>query len=278
MSSAGLLARSGSGLGRLAFERVGGRTQLRRRLASSPLKMLCPGGGSPVAWALSSHYGGGMVPGDRVDLHLELGPGAQALVSTQSPGKVFGGAPGVEQTVEAQVAEGAALAWLPDPISCFADARFTQRQRVQLGRGASLLWCESLTCGRAARGERWAFERFDSRLRIHDAQGALLLNEGLRLQPGWRGLPARFGRYEAISSVFILGPAFAEGARALLQALAAEPEPGAPVLEAASPWAGDGALLRIAAASAQALQGALQARLGFISDWLGQDPWSRRML
>lgn len=277
MSSALLHGRSGSGAGRLAFEAVEGRTELRRRLAASPLKLLCPRSEGPVAWAISSHYGGGMVAGDRVDLGVTLGPGAQALIGTQAPGKVFAGEPGVAQTLRAELADGAALAWLPDPLSCFAGAAFSQDQRVDLAPGASLLWCESLHCGRSLRDERWAFARFDSRLRIARG-GRLLLNEGLRLRQSGRGLARRMGRYEAISSVFLLGPAFAAGARGLLAALAGAPSPGADVSEAVGAWQEDGALLRLAAVSAEALQGALRKRLAFITDWFGQDPWQRRML
>ena len=90
------------------------------------------------------------------------------------------------------------------------------------------------------------------------------------------GLAARLGRFDVFAVAFALGPAFATGARALLARLAAQPvERDADLLAAASPLE-EGALLRCAATTPEALAGFLRQALGFAAGPLGDDPFACR--
>ena len=50
----------------------------------------------------------------------------------------------------------------PDPVTCFAAARYEQQQQFVLDDSASLVLIDSLCSGRVAHGERWAFSRYRS--------------------------------------------------------------------------------------------------------------------
>ena len=52
-----------------------------------------------------------------------------------------------------------AQALLPDPITCYSESRYVQRQKVALDVGGSVVSVDWLTAGRFANGERWDFER-----------------------------------------------------------------------------------------------------------------------
>jgi urease accessory protein UreG len=143
------------GAGRLEFTRVGGRTVLTRVLSCSPLKLLHPRQANRSASVYLSTYGGGLVGGDHLDLSLTVGPGAAALVATQASTKVYRSPLGASQKLCAEVADQALLVLLPDPVTCFAGATYSQDQRIRLDPGASLVLVDRVTAGRVEHGERW---------------------------------------------------------------------------------------------------------------------------
>ncbi|HET9599321.1 MAG TPA: urease accessory protein UreD [Anaeromyxobacteraceae bacterium] len=273
-----LAAARRAGAGWLRFERVDGASALVGAHAISPLQILSPRARGPSAWAVLASHGGGLVSGDDVAIDVAVGAGAVALVATQAETKVYraGEAGGATSRLAARVAPGGVLAVLPEPVSPFAGARHEARARFDLDPGASAAAVDAVVAGRAARGERWAFLRHASRTEVR-VGGRLVLSDALVLDPAHgEPLAARLGRFEALALAFAIGPAFEEGARALLAHVAAEPvDRGAAALVAASPLPG-GALVRCAAASAEALARALRAALAFVGAALGDDPFARR--
>ena len=171
-----------AGDARLAFERVGRRTVVRTALAHSPLRLLTPRNHGQAAWVYTSSLGGGLVDGDRLSVELDVAEGASALLSSQGSTRVYRSPRGCRNELSARVGEGALLALVPDPTTCFAGARYAQRQDVQLAPGASLVLMDLLTAGRSATGERWAFTHFASTLRVH-LGGRALLDERWLLDP-----------------------------------------------------------------------------------------------
>ncbi len=264
------------GEGRLAFARVEGATALVACAAASPLQILSPRRRGPSAWAVLSSHGGGLVSGDRVALTLEVGPGAVALVGTQAQGKVYRShrAP-AEQRVDAHVSAGGVLAFLPEPVSCFAGSRYLQRQRFALDPGASLLLADAVTAGRSARGERWSFERYESRSEIR-AGAKLVLRDAILLEAAGGPLAERMGRLGSIAVLVLIGPAFAGAAGRILAGISSAPvERRSSLLAAASPLA-DGLLLRAGAERVEDLGAFLRAQLSFLETTLGEDPFARK--
>lgn len=268
--------RGRAGEARLAFERVGSRTVVRTALAHSPLRLLTPRNHGHAAWVYTSSLGGGLVDGDQLSVDLDVGPGASALLSSQGSTRVYRSPRGCLNTLSARVGEGALLALVPDPTTCFADARYTQRQDVRLAPGASLVVMDLLTAGRTAMGERWAFSHFASTLRVHHADRALL-DERWLLDPAHGPLPARLGRFEALGTVLLVGPALAEARRALAAHVGGLPiTPRAGLVCSASPLGSELLVLRAAATSAELLVRTARDWLSFLPSLLGDDPWARR--
>ena len=267
-----------------------------RAEATTPLQILAPRVRGTSAWAFLLSHGGGLVAGDDVEVEVEVGPGAAALLATQAETKVYRAhdGRGAVQRLDARVRRTGALALLPEPVSPFTGAHYEQRQRFDLEAGASLLAVDAVVAGRSARGERWAFDRYLSSNEVR-VDGRLVIGDALVLEPreprrdrehprsreprapdAAGGLAERLGRFDAFAVAFALGPAFAAGARALLARLAAQPvERDADLLAAASPLEG-GVLLRCAATSPEALAGFLRQALAFAAAPLGDDPFARR--
>jgi urease accessory protein len=264
-----------SGRGDLTIATSRGRSVVARARAESPLKLLFPNNHGVAQWVFTATYGGGLVGGDAIALGVEVEAGAAALLSTQSATKVYRSPRGASQALSARVAEGALLAVIPDPVACFAAARYRQTTDVTLADGASLVLVDALTCGRAAHGERWDFADYASRTTIVRG-GRTLAVDATRLRPEDGDLRGRMRRFDAVGAAFAFGPRAAP-LRAAFLALAADAA-AAPkgALVAASPLGDDGVVLRIAATSTAALLAALRAALAPVPALLGDDPLARK--
>ena len=259
------LGRAGHGV--LEVARVGGASVVTRSAARSPLQLLVPRNHGDAVWAYLSSLGGGLVDGDEVALAARVGAGAAALLSTQASTKVYRSMRGCRQRLDAEVGDGGLLVILPDPVTCFADARLEQETVVRLGAGGSLLLVDAVTSGRAARGERWAFAGYRSAVTV-SREDRLILHDALELDAGHGGLDARMGRFDAIATIVAIGaraPALAETAA----------KPGGDFLAARSPLA-EGVLVRAAATSAERLHQGVRALLAALPATLGDDPFARK--
>lgn len=133
-----------------------------------PLKLITPRHPSETKSVLVFllSYGGGLVAGDAVDLSIDVQAGARLSLVTQGHTKIFKSVkPDVvtRQTMRVQVAAGAALCLLPDPVQPFENSVYEQVQVFKLARRGSLCLLDWVTQGRAARGENWSFFRWVGR-------------------------------------------------------------------------------------------------------------------
>ncbi|AKT38639.1 urease accessory protein UreD [Chondromyces crocatus] len=270
-----------AGGGTLGVARVDGASAVVSSRADAPLKLLVPRPRGPAAWIYAATLGGGLLPGDSIDLDLDLAPAAAALVATQSSTKIYpsDGRPSV-QTLRARLADGAFLAWLPDPLCPFAGAIYRQHQRIDLSPGASLALVDAIVSGRAARAERWQFTSLHCTTEIF-VDGRLTIRDALHLEDDADlSVADRMGRFDALATVLLLGPALAEAAAGLVERFAAtplraEPRQLASLHTAVNPVAG-GALLRIAGERIEEVTAAVRSALQVLTPLLGEDPWARR--
>lgn len=230
-------------------------------------------------WAYTSSFGGGMVAGDRTRLEVKVDAGARCFLSTQASTKVYrnpDSLPCSHETV-ATISDDALLILAPDPVQCFAESSYEQRQYFTLTTCSNLVLIDWLSAGRTARGERWNFRHFFSRNEIV-RDGKRLLIDALRLDREDGALDSKYrgGSFNSFATVVMLGPRLAEHARAVLDWCGAQSiNAGASLVFASSPLH-EGAILRFAGTSVEEVGKAIHARLGFVGELLEDDPWSRK--
>jgi urease accessory protein len=244
-------------------------------LAFSPLRLLTPRNHGDASWVYTTTFGGGLVDGDRIDLRVDLEAGTAALLATQASTKVYRSPSGCAQHLDVRVGEGARLAIVPDPVVCFAGARYRQRVDVALEDGASLVLFDAYSCGRAARGERWDFELFESRSTIVRSGGARTLADATQLDRAHGSIAARMGRFGVMATLLAVGPRFAAVREAMLGTRARGAEPGGAVA-AASPLGDDAVVLRIAADRFESASRVLRSSFAALARTLGDDPFARK--
>jgi urease accessory protein len=201
----------------------------------------------------------GPLGGDDLGLRVEVGPGVTLTLRTVAasvvlPGRSAGRSAGSRFRVDARVAAGAVLRWLPEPLVAARDCDHQAIAHIRLEPGARLWWREEVVLGR--HGERPGACR--CLLRV-DLDGRPLLRHELRVgAPGWDG-PAVTAGARAVGQVLLVGP----GPRPGSPGGPAELEPGAGAATAVRlPLDGPGTLVTAVGADAPALRAALDAATG----------------
>lgn len=154
-------------------------------------------------------YGGGLLPGDHIDVSVTLKQRTRMVVSTpQGSTKIFKTEPTVSvkgqraspthqmtdmsrQVLRVRIDNEAALCYLPDPSVPFKDSRYEQVQTFTLdGRAkenerGSLCVLDWVTEGRGSRGESWDFHLWKGKNEVWSDDGSglkkLLLRDSVIL-------------------------------------------------------------------------------------------------
>jgi urease accessory protein len=264
------------GRGRLRVVRAGDRSVVTRAYATSPLRLLTPANHGPAAWIYTSSYGGGFVDGDRLDIEVEVAEGAAAFISTQAATKVYRSPGGTSFALRARVDAGGLLVLVPDPLVCFAGARYRQHQQFVLDDAADLVAVDWMMSGRCASGERWAFLEYHTAIDV-TVGGRLVVYDATALRAADGDLAGRLGRFDVLAVAVIAGPTLQAAAARILETCAGQPlMRRADELMAASPLATGGCLVRVAGTSVERVGRTLRALLDFLPARLNDDPWRRK--
>ncbi|EER24496.1 urease accessory protein UreD containing protein [Coccidioides posadasii C735 delta SOWgp] len=157
---------------------------------------------TPVHLYLLS-YGGGLLPGDHIDVTIKLRPRSRLIVTTpQGSTKIYKTESQAkrgdvarrgtnvskldrsQQIINVELSTESAILYLPDPSVPFERSKYEQIQRFTLLQGerspqpvtddieakrahqASLCLLDWVTEGRSARGEKWSFDLWEGRNEI----------------------------------------------------------------------------------------------------------------
>ncbi len=203
----------------LGFEAGATRTTLARRHHLGPLRVqrpFYPDG--PVCNVYIVHPPGGVVGGDRLDLRLQAGPGAQVLLTTPAAGKFYRSA-GAEarQRIDIRLT-AAALEWLPQETIYYPGALVRQRTVIRLDAESRYIGWDLGAYGLAARGERFDSGQLRQRLEVWRDDRPLLLDH-LRLSGNGPAFEAAWGLVaKPVLGTFVACPATAADVAAAREA------------------------------------------------------------
>ena len=268
-----------AGRGHMRVENIRGQSVATSWRAQSPLKILTPRFRGRSVWATISSLGGGLVAGDQISLSLSLGDETRCFLGTQASTKVFRNPQSrpCGHHLRAELGCGAILACVPDPVQAFQGASYRQHQEFFLASRSGLVLVDWLCSGRVARGERWAFSAYRSCNEI-TVEGEQVLMDTLFLDPtdGPLDGPYRMGRFNCFATVVLIGVLFQKVSSRIFEEINQLPVGSRKGLSlSASPVRG-GVLVRLAGESLEHVGQEIRRFLAFLSEYLGDDPWSRK--
>ncbi len=110
--------------------------------------------GDGVCHHVLVHPPGGIVGGDLLELDATLTPGSHALITTPAATRFYRSAgPLAVQQVQASLADGARLEWLPQESIAYRRCLVENRLRFTLAPGAQMIGWDLLALGLPAAGE-----------------------------------------------------------------------------------------------------------------------------
>ncbi|MBX0295227.1 urease accessory protein UreD [Haloarcula nitratireducens] len=151
---------------------------------------------------------GGVAQGDRHDVAISVEGNATAHVSTQSSTKVQSMTHNYAAAgASLSVGRGGHLDYVPEPTILHADARYSQDLTLSLDAGATAVLGDIVVPGRLARGERFEFERYLSRVRAEGPNGPLF-EDATHLAPGESdpAAPGVLGEFAVYGTLFVVAP------------------------------------------------------------------------
>lgn len=143
--------------------------------------------GYPVVYCI--HVGGGYVDGDRYLTEISLEEDAMLTVTTQAATKIYKTPKHpVTQQTELSLKKGGYLAFVPDPIIAYADARFLQETTIRMEKGARLLYSDIITPGWSEDRTHFSYDWIRSKVKVY-VDGKLQLFDHVFLHPSEQALP-----------------------------------------------------------------------------------------
>ena len=110
--------------------------------------------GDAVCHQVLVHPPGGIVGGDVIEIDATLAPGSHALITTPGATRFYRSAgPLAVQQVQADLADGARLEWLPLETIAYRRCQVENRLRFTLAAGAQMIGWDVLALGLPAAGE-----------------------------------------------------------------------------------------------------------------------------
>ena len=158
--------------------------KMRHLSFTAPFKVLHPFHQDGFLQIMVVKVSAGLMAGDRQSIAIDLEPGTKAEFLSQSYEKIHQMAGGEAVRVGwVTVGRDATLFYAPLPVLPFADSAFRSAFAIELADETSrLFYSDILACGRTARGERFAYRLYRSRVHITSG-GTLLYADNFRFAP-----------------------------------------------------------------------------------------------
>ena len=193
----------------LSFEAARDGTAIGELYQHDPLRLLFPRhvAGEPLTGVLVT-TSGGLVGGDRLQVHVSSGEGTAGRVLAQAAEKIYRST-GADSCIRIrlQAEAGSWLEWLPQETILFDSSRLRRSTEIRAIPGARMLCGEMVVLGRTAMGERMCQGLLHEAWEVY-WDGRLVWADALHLNSGFKRVsdaPAGLDGARACASILYVG-------------------------------------------------------------------------
>ena len=165
--------------------KAGEDTYLKDLFFTAPFKVMTPfekEGGKKEVMVLTASAG--IMEGDAQRISIHMGAGTELSVTSQAFEKIHRMKDGfASRKTKIRIEKGSSLSYCPLPVIPFADSAFKNHTSIYLEDESSrLIYEEIVSCGRAARGERFRYRFYHSGIEAW-CREKMIYRENIRYTP-----------------------------------------------------------------------------------------------
>ncbi len=148
---------------------------------------------------------GGILQGDRIKIVVDAGKNTSSRITTQAATKIYRMEHGfASQTVSLCAHPGSYVEFLPHQLIPFKSSRFFQEVMLAVSHDSTVVYSESLSAGRTASGENFAFDVCFLRMTARDMDGSILFSDVCCMEPEKMAYELLFGGKTIWSTIYII--------------------------------------------------------------------------
>jgi urease accessory protein len=144
----------------------------------------------------------GILDGDHYAVDIKVGKKSYLKLTTQSYQRLFQMKRGATQTMNVVVDETAIFSFLPHPVVPHAHSSFSSKNKLHLQQDSTVLWAETLACGRKENNEVFHYTSYHNNTDIF-IDGRLVIRENIIMKPAENNLKA-IGQLEGYTHQSVL--------------------------------------------------------------------------
>jgi urease accessory protein len=200
-----------TGSASLGLSRSGPRTVLSHLSTKAPLlvqRALYPEHKAPgMAHIYLMSSAGGILQGDKMEIIVDAGKNTSSRITTQAATKIYKMEHGfASQTVSLCAHPGSYVEFLPHQLIPFKSSRFYQEVTLAVSPESTVVYSETLSGGRTASGENFAFDVCFLRMTAREMNGGVLFSDVCCMEPEKMRYELLFGGKTIWSTIYVITP------------------------------------------------------------------------
>ena len=198
------------GMAHISLANSSSKTVIERLRTRTPLlvqRALYPDTGLPqMAHVYLMSSSGGILQGDRFDIRVDAGENTMSRIMTQAATKIYRMDKGFAlQRISISAQEGSYVEFVPHQLIPFKSSRFYQQVNMQVAKNSTIVYSETVSAGRTASGEKFAFDVCFLSMAATDPHGAALFSDVCNMEPdGRKQFGLLFGNKTIWSTTYVL--------------------------------------------------------------------------
>ena len=191
------------------------KTVIKNLLVKPPLliqKALYPDTNNPnTAHIYIMSSAGGILQGDNLQIKIKATDNSNGVITTQSATKIYNTENHIpSQIIDILVEKNSYLEFTPKQIIPHKSAGFLQKVNLKVDKSSTLVYSETIACGRIAHGEEFDFNSLVFRTKAVNEKEEILFSDAMNIEPKNKKnlFENLYGKKKIFSTIYVISREF----------------------------------------------------------------------